>query len=285
MTSNIPSRIVQNVVQLYFTTAKSMDWIAAKNGISKSSVFNIVQGKKGEDPDFSLMRHLTVNLDKSGLDVPCYAYAIRITRLFEEYAIDIETGEELIGKLLSSCYRHNWAPNAAISTLKRFENLAGEFNMTAPEFALTRRQDLEEYKNLHALVNEERKKLQDYRVRNTIECCNRVLLGGPTGLVTDGWTAINNAKLYREKYYNLLKDVQQNNTMHVDKNRLSELNNHLAVTEEKVLEMCEDIRRNPEKFWFLFDDEILAVKRDSAVATLSESTEHARSSPQIVDIQ
>jgi hypothetical protein len=86
----------------------------------------------------------------------------------------------------------------------------------------------------------------------------------------------------------LLKDVQQNNTMHVDKNRLSELNNHLAyktVTEEKVLEMCEDIRRNPEKFWFLFDDEILAVKRDSAVATLSESTEHARSSPQIVDIQ
>jgi len=262
-----------------------MDWIAAKNGISKSSVFNIVQGKKGEDPDFSLMRHLTVNLDKTGLDVPRYAYAIRITLLFEEYAIDIETGEELIGKLLSSCYRHNWAPNAAISTLKRFENLAGEFRMTAPEFAVARMKNLEEYKNVHELVNEERKKLQDYRMRNTIECCNRVLLGGPTGLVTDGWTAINNAKLYREKYYNLLKDVQQNNTMHVDKNRLSELNNHLAVTEEKVLEMCEDIRRNPEKFWFLFDDVILAVKRDSAVATLSESTEHARSSPQIVDIQ
>jgi hypothetical protein len=265
-----------------------MDWIAAKNGISKSSVFNIVQGKKGEDPDFSLMRHLTVNLDKTGLDVPRYAYAIRITLLFEEYAIDIETGEELIGKLLSSCYRHNWAPNAAISTLKRFENLAGEFRMTAPEFAVARMKNLEEYKNVHELVNEERKKLQDYRMRNTIECCNRVLLGGPTGLVTDGWTAINNAKLYREKYHKLLKDIQQNNTMLVDKTGLSELNNHLAyktVTEEQVLEICDDIRCRPEKFWFLFDDEILAVKRNSTDATPPESAEQAPSSPQIVDAQ
>jgi len=58
-----------------------------------------------------------------------------------------------------------------------------------------------------------------------------------------------------------------------------------TVTEEQVLEICDDIRRRPEKFWFLFDDEILAVKRNSTDATPSESAEQAPSSPQIVDIQ
>jgi transposase len=88
MSAPIPQKIRQKVVEYYFTTPKSMDWIAQKCGITKSSVFNMVHAKMTEDPDFTLMRYLVVNLEKRGTDVPQYATGIRIQQLLEEYGVD-----------------------------------------------------------------------------------------------------------------------------------------------------------------------------------------------------
>ena len=104
----IPLKTIQKVLENYFTTPLSMDRIAAICGISKTSVFNIVTAKKGEDPSFALMRYLVENLDKNGTDVVRYGQAIRISKLLDEHGIDHEAGERIIEEFLVACYQEHW---------------------------------------------------------------------------------------------------------------------------------------------------------------------------------
>lgn len=134
MSKAIPQKICQIVIEWYFTTSKSMDWIAEKCGIAKSSVSNIVHSKMADDPSFELMRYLVVNLKKDGTDVPEYAAGIRIQHLLQEYGVDLETGESMIEKILVMCYREHWDPSAAISTLKKFEDSAREWGLGPNEY-------------------------------------------------------------------------------------------------------------------------------------------------------
>ena len=84
MIGSMPRETRRTVCVIYLG-GKTLDLIADLTGISKTSVFNIVQETASHDPDYVLMRTLAVNLEKNGSDLSQYASIIRISSLLEEY--------------------------------------------------------------------------------------------------------------------------------------------------------------------------------------------------------
>lgn len=117
----------------------------------------------------------------------------------------------------------------------------------------------------HDLITKEQKKLQDFLFNNKALRINYSLLGGAKGIFRS-IAAIEDAKVYKEKYYKLLRDTQlARRDKSVDKKALHKLNRRLgwdAVTEQRVLEKLEDTRVEPEKYWYLFSDDVLLLKSD-----------------------
>ena len=87
------------------------------------------------DPDYVLMRTLAVNLRKNGSDLSQYASIIRISSLLEKYGVDYTTGEDLIGKFLSTCYKLQWEPSVAVLTLQKFSQSAERYGHSPMEHA------------------------------------------------------------------------------------------------------------------------------------------------------
>ncbi|HEY1247757.1 MAG TPA: hypothetical protein VGE97_02095, partial [Nitrososphaera sp.] len=214
--------------------------------------------------DFTLMRHLVINLDKSGIDVPTYAWGIRIQKLFEEYGVGLETGESMLEELLTKCYRLKWPPQEAIATLKRFNDCAGEYKYTPHEYSLYASREMARFRKYHTLVNEEKQKLTRFKVKNLLTTGNLSLLSSkihPPGLIL-----LHESRLYKSKYYELLRDTKQNRNLRVDAENLKKLNDKGSfggITEEIVLEKIEAIARHPDEFSYLFDNEALAILSDS----------------------
>jgi len=129
-------------------------------------------------------------------------------------------------------------------------------------------------KSQHDLIAKEQKKLQDFLSRNAILRIKYSLLGGAKGVFRSR-AAIEDAKVYKEKYYKLLRDAQlARRDKSVDKKALHKLNRRLgwdAVTEQRVLEKLEDIRVDPEKYWYLFSDDVLLLKSDTGKTDLEAS--------------
>ena len=135
----LPRRIREKVLEYYFNSPwQSIDWIAKELTIPKSSVFNIVRGKKIEDPDFLLVRFLVTNLNKEGIDVPRYASAIHISILLDEYGIEPEAAERMMEEILTALYKERWPVADAIDTLRRFDEEADEWGQSALQYALDR---------------------------------------------------------------------------------------------------------------------------------------------------
>jgi hypothetical protein len=227
-----------------------MGWIAEKCGVSKASAFNIVHAKMGADPDFLLMRYLVVNLGKDGADVPSYAHAIRTNRLFDEYRIDPETGERMISDLLATCFKLKWAPSAAIRALNAYDSNKKPFQLNILEEYDSRMQTQERIKKYQDLVNKERLKLGTFSsLRNRLEMANMEVAS------------------YRRKYNELLKrSAGEGSVTTINKKGLENLNKIIGygtINEQKFLEKLDEIKRNPEKYWFLFDDDIVEIKSSS----------------------
>lgn len=261
----IPQSIRRRVVEYYFTAPNSLGWIAQKCGISKTSVFNIVNAKIAEDPDFTLFRYLVVNLEKTGIDVPEYGSAIRIQNLLKEYGVDAEMGESLMEKILTMCYREHWDPSLAIAALKRFEESAREWGMTPREYEADQLKSWDLMRSFHAQIDKEREKLNSFIENNKWLGAYYALLcaeGGPREILT----ATRDAKIYREKYYKLVEDTRQARMdKSIDKRELDKLNKRLgrnAVGGQQVLEKLEDIRLEPAKYWYLFDENLLYFRSD-----------------------
>src|SRR6476619_426875 len=134
MTATVPRETRQIVWKLYLG-GKTLDLIADLTGISKTSVFNIVHDAASHDPDYVLMRTLAVNLRKNGSDLSQYASIIRISSLLEEYGVDYTTGEHLIGKFLSTCYKLQWELSVAVLTLQKFSQSAERYGHSPMEHA------------------------------------------------------------------------------------------------------------------------------------------------------
>jgi hypothetical protein len=261
----VPQGIRRRIVEYYFTTPNSMGWIAQKCGISKSSVFNIVNAKMAEDPDFTVMRYMVVNLGKNGIDVPKYASAIRIQNLLKEYGIDADTGESIMEKILTMCYREHWDPTVAIAALKRFEEGAREWGMTPREYETDQLKSWDLMRSYHAQIDKEREMLNSFINNNKSLGAYYGLLcaaGGPSEILA----ATHDAKIYKEKYYKLLNDTRQARMdKSIDKRQLDKLNKRLgrnAVGKQQILEKLEDIRLEPAKYWYLFDEDLLYLRSD-----------------------
>jgi len=239
-----------------------MDWIAQQCGVSKSTVFNIVHAKIGEDHDFGLMRFLVDNLNKRGTDLVRYSSAIRIQMLFEQYGMEIETGETILEKLLFEFYRLHWSPHQAIPALKRFEELAAEYSKSPDDYAVYITGLKENYRIYKDLVNKEKEKYENF-LRLNGETRIRYAMISTGGSFSLGIDALQKAKLYEKKYLDLLSELERKEGTSVDKGNLAKLNKAVGfgieVTEAHIFEKLQEIRLNPEKFWFLFQDSTLAM--------------------------
>lgn len=249
----LPSKIIQKMLELYFTTPLSYARIAEICGIPKTSIFNVVKNKKGEDPSFELMRYLVENLGKRGIDVPTYGGSIRIYRLLDEHGIDQETGERIIEEFLVACFQEHWPAADVVATLKNFKLCAEEYGMTPYEYSKQRFRDREVMKNYREWIETEKKELKKLKmVRENYEFFS-------THVVQLSWIKAEEANDYKAKYKKLLKDTRSaRNEKSIESAKLEKLNKKLFVpiTETKFLEKIEDIRQNPDNYWYLFDDDI-----------------------------
>ena len=120
-------------------------------------------------------------------------------------------------------------------------------------------------RSFHAQINKEREKLNSFIENNKWLGAYYALLcaeGGPREILT----ATRDAKIYREKYYKLVEDTRQARMdKSIDKRELDKLNKRLgrnAVGGQQVLEKLEDIRLEPAKYWYLFDENLLYFRSD-----------------------
>ena len=159
----LPRRIREKVLEYYFNSPwRSIGWIAKELAIPKSSVFNIVRGKKIEDPDFLLVRFLVTYLKKEGIDVPRYASAIRISNLLDEYGIEPEAAERMMVELLAALYKERWPVADAIDTLHRFKEEAGEWGQSPWQYALERINAAERLKEYNLKIEKQKTKLAKF---------------------------------------------------------------------------------------------------------------------------
>ncbi len=83
MSGIIPLKIREQIVEDYFTKPKSLGKIALEKGVAKASAFNIIDGKRTEDPDFIAMRFLVNVIHKNGISLVQYKSGIRIRMLLD----------------------------------------------------------------------------------------------------------------------------------------------------------------------------------------------------------
>jgi hypothetical protein len=155
-------------------------------------------------------------------------------------------------------------PHHAISTLKSFEDQSGLFTSSPFEYASQMAQSKAILQKHRALVIAEEEKLRNLKQVNLLTSINIRQLSS-AGVVTDGLDALNEAKLYKKKYHDLLKESSGDRKLAVDTNNLKKLNKNLGykvVSEESVLEKIEQIASNPDEFWFLFDEDVSKIMVD-----------------------
>jgi len=132
----IPDDVATVVWKLYMTRGRmSLGDIGEFVGISKTSVFNIINGMEKKDPDFPLMRALIVNLHKDGTDLKEYANILRIFSILNEYELNHAIVESMIKSILLTCFHENWEPSEAIKTLKLISSSALRYGKSIPEHA------------------------------------------------------------------------------------------------------------------------------------------------------
>lgn len=253
----IPQKTREKIIECYFTKPWSLGQIARYYGVPKTTVFNLITAKKGEDPSFALMRYLVVNLDKRGTDVVHHSDAIRISMLLKEHGIDLETGERIMEEILVACFQKHFPAAAAITTLKQLSN--NEYGMTPMDFAIERNREIHEFNIVRERKKEEKISLAEFVNTNRMVRENYEYFASHPVQVT--WLKMDEAESYKAKYEKLLKDNQlAGNEKPIDSTKLRNLNKKLIrpITEAKFLEILDDIRQNPAEYWYFFEEEMTA---------------------------
>src|SRR4029078_2820175 len=143
---------------------------------------------------------------------------------FRNMASNWRQGNPYIEKILVMCYREHWDPWASITTLKKYEDSAREWGLGPNEYASDRNKCYQVMKRQHDLLYKWQKKWQVFLSRNAILRIKFSLLGGAKGVFRSR-AAIEDAKVYKEKYYKLLRDAQlARRDKSVDKKALHKLN-------------------------------------------------------------
>ncbi len=258
MTAPVPRETRRIVWELYFG-GKPLDLIADLTGISKTSVFNIVRDMGSHDPDYVLIRTLAVNLRKNGSDLSQYASILRISSLLDEYGVDYVTGEDLLGKFLSTCYKLSWEPSVAVLTLYEFLRSAERYGHSPLEHANFFNKLQSSEQNLYRRIIQARKKLRDLTQKHDIVQNNLDVFLSEDGVTR--WITNNNmTTIESERQINELKkdSLLSQQCKSIDPYELSRLNESLIVpvSESDVIDKLDDIRRHPSMYSHLFDKPI-----------------------------
>ena len=193
------------------------------------SVFNIVRGKKIEDPDFLLVRFLVTNLNKKGIDVPRYASAIHISILLDEYGIEPEAAERMMEELLTALYKERWPVADAIDTLRRFDEEADEWGQSALQYALDRINAAEKLKEYNLKIEKQKTRLATYVQANEIVPNNFKYFNKRFGVWFNISQMESDMRHYKQKYELLLKESQlAREGRSIDEGQLHELNKNLV---------------------------------------------------------
>ena len=257
-TATVPRETRRIVWELYLG-GKTLDLIAELTGISKTSVFNIVQDTASHDPDYILMRRLAVNLRKNGSDLSQYTSIMRMSSLLAEYGVDYATGEEILEKFLSSCYKLKWDPSDAVLTLQKFSQSAARYGHSPMEHANFFNKLQSSEAKLYLRIIQARKKLRELIQKHDIVQDNLDVFleeDGVTRWVTNNkMTTIESERQISE----LKKDIHlSQQSKSIDPDELSKLNESfiVSVSEQEVVDKLDDIRRHPSMYPYLFDKPI-----------------------------
>jgi predicted DNA-binding protein YlxM (UPF0122 family) len=120
--NRIPASIVRKVIWWYLH-ALSMEEIAAKVGISKTSVHNVIESKNTLRFKLSLYRKIAVDLAKKGLNIDDYADIIRAGKLLEKYGIHKSAAWHAVAAIPIACFKIGIEPYKLVAFLHRFEQL------------------------------------------------------------------------------------------------------------------------------------------------------------------
>jgi hypothetical protein len=285
MTATVPRETRRIVWELYLG-GKTLDLIAELTGISKTSVFNIVQDTASHDPDYVLMRTLAVNLRKNGSDLSQYASIIRISSLLEEHGVDFATGEDLIGKLLSTCYKLQWEPSVAVLTLQKFSQSAERYGHSPMEHANFFNKLKSSEEKLYLRIIRARKKLLELIQKDAIVQDNLEVFLAEDGVLR--WITNNKMTTIESEWQikELKKDLllsQQGKS--IDPDELSRLNESMIVpvSESDVTDKLDDIRRHPSMYPNLFDKPIPTGPASIAGASQPSQPENTLEDPPDLD--
>lgn len=119
MSHRIPAETLQQIYCLSLI-GWSIRAIAHSVQVSVGSTQSILQEFKSQDPDYSLLRALAVNLHKNGLDVPEYAWLVRSRNILLKAWITNEEAEKIVCEVPVFCHRAGLNPEILVDLLKRF---------------------------------------------------------------------------------------------------------------------------------------------------------------------
>ena len=116
----IPADIVRKVIWWYLH-GLSMEEIATKVGISKTSVYNVIELKNTLGFKLSLYHKIAVDLAKKGLNINDYADIIRAGKLLEKYGVHKSAAWQAVADFSIACFKIGIEPYKLVAFLDRFE--------------------------------------------------------------------------------------------------------------------------------------------------------------------
>ena len=232
------------------------------------------------------MRALAVNLRKNGSDLSQYTSIIRMSSLLAEYGVDYATGEEILEKFLSSCYKLKWDPSDAVLTLQKFSQSAARYGHSPMEHANFFNKLQSSEAKLYLRIIQARKKLRELIQKHDIVQDNLDVFleeDGVTRWVTNNkMTTIESERQISE----LKKDIHlSQQSKSIDPDELSKLNESLIVpvSESDVTDKLDDIRRHPSIYPNLFDKPIPTGPASIAGASEPSQLENTLEDPPDLD--
>lgn len=116
----IPADIARKVIWWYLH-GLSLEEIANKVGISKTSVYNLIEMKNTLGFKLALYHEIAVHLAKKGLNIDDYADIIRAGKLLEKYGIHKSAAWHVVSAIPIACFKIGIEPGKLIVFLHRFE--------------------------------------------------------------------------------------------------------------------------------------------------------------------
>jgi len=257
---------VRQKIWVYYLQGKSFGLIRRLTGVSKSAVFNIATGIEKEDPDYPMMRALSVEFRKAGIDKHEYATSIHISSKFREYGIDQAVADELVEKILVALYQAQWPPSEALEAFKEFSESAKIFGKTPREHSLYFNKLFRKRNELEEQIRIRQKELHKTIYQNKVVTDNLEEFLEPEGVFkSSGRNLLEIMELKQEN-----KDLKTDLDLHrqgksIDPVQVDNLNNCLIIpiSEKEVLDKLEDVRRHPAEYSTLFEKHLpKSLERD-----------------------